>query len=62
MSTIVFDEVSAEIAPPVDAGPPAGGGAAADAAPAAAAPGAAVEQLRLALALLHAREARLAAD
>ena len=55
---IVFDEVTADIAPPADAAPDASGNA--------AAPGSdnadPVEQVRRALALLREREARLIAD
>lgn len=54
---IVFDEVTADIAPPADAA--AGPGSAA--APQASAPDP-VEQVRQALALLREREARLIAD
>ena len=57
---IVFDEVSAEIAPPPAAGVPADTTAAPPPADAAAAD--AVEQVRRALALLHERAARSLAD
>ena len=58
---IVFDEVSAEIAPP-PAGGPSDGAAALQPPPADAAAADAVEQVRRALALLHERTARSLAD
>ena len=55
---IVFDEVTADIAPPADAAPAPSGDAAAPSFDSADP----VEQVRRALALLREREARLIAD